>query len=73
MADKMREKNVIILCGLILIICGIFLWPTLYRYDKTEARLVKINRITGYTQVLEREKVVGDIIYVWYPNTITKR
>jgi hypothetical protein len=35
-----------------LIICGVLFWPTLYRYDKTQSKLVRINRITGYTEVL---------------------
>lgn len=59
MADKMREKNVIILCIIIcttLIICGILFWPTLYRYDKIkygESTLpVRLNRITGNTEIL---------------------
>jgi len=62
MADKMREKNVIILCGIIcttLIICGILFWPTLYHYDKTNfgdkqsgQYFTRVNRFTGYTEIL---------------------
>jgi hypothetical protein len=59
MADKMKEKNIIILCGIIctaLIICGILFWPTLYRYDKIKYGLrtlpIRVNRITGYTEIL---------------------
>ena len=51
----MREKNAIIIFALIcvtLIICGVLFWPTLYRYDKTQSKLVRINRVTGYTEVL---------------------
>jgi hypothetical protein len=51
----MREKSAIIICALIcatLIICAVLFWPTLYRYDKTQSKLVRINRITGYTEIL---------------------
>lgn len=51
----MREKNAIIICALIcatMVICGVLFWPTFYRYDKTQSKLVRINRITGYTEVL---------------------
>jgi hypothetical protein len=37
-----------------MVICGVLFWPTLYRYDKTQSKLVRINRITGYTEVLSR-------------------
>jgi len=54
--EKMREKNIIVICGIIcttLIICGILFWPTLYRYDKTTNQtIVRINRVTGYTEML---------------------
>jgi len=53
--EEMREKNTIIICAIVcatLIICGILFWPTLYRYDKTQSKLVRVNRITGYTEVL---------------------
>jgi hypothetical protein len=59
MAEKMRENHVIILCGIIcitLIICGALFWPTLYRFDKikyADYQLpIKLNRITGYTEIL---------------------
>lgn len=52
----MREKNAIIICALICatsIICGVLFWPTLYRYDKLGGKLpVRINRLTGYTEIL---------------------
>lgn len=51
----MKEKTIIILCSMLcvtLIVWGIFFWPTLYRYDKTEGKLVRINKITGYTEIL---------------------
>ena len=39
-----------------LIICGIFFWPTLYRYDSMKdgkkTRLVRIHRVTGSTEIL---------------------
>lgn len=65
----MREKNVIILCGIIcttLIICGILFWPTLYRYDKVkvgESTLpVRINRLTGYTETFFGKQWIGERI-----------
>ncbi|MBM4302353.1 MAG: hypothetical protein FJ121_12660 [Deltaproteobacteria bacterium] len=52
----MRDKNAIIICALIcatFIICGVLFWPTLYRYDKIGGKLpVRINRLTGYTEIL---------------------
>jgi hypothetical protein len=52
----MREKKAIIICAIIcttLIICGVLFWPTLYRYDKFVGKLpVRINRLTGYTEIL---------------------
>jgi hypothetical protein len=52
----MREKNAVIICALIcatLIICGVLFWPTLYRYDKIGGKSpVRINRLTGYTEIL---------------------
>ena len=59
----MREKDIIIICGIIcatLIISGILFWPTLYRYDKINfgdkrsgQYLARVNRLTGYTEVLD--------------------
>ena len=71
----MRDKNTIIICGIICIaltICGILFWPTLYRYDKTSFRgnrlgqyMVKINRITGYTEILYESG--------WKPKKVEKK
>ena len=53
----MKDKITLLLCLTVcftLIISGILFWPTLYRYDKTtrDMMIVRINRITGYTEVL---------------------
>jgi hypothetical protein len=52
----MRDKVKLLICAMFcttLIICGIIFWPTLYRYDKTtNHKIVRINRITGYTEIL---------------------
>jgi hypothetical protein len=60
MLDRLREKSKIIISAMIcvtLIILGILFWPTFYRYDKIEDKIegkmpVRINRITGYTEIL---------------------
>jgi hypothetical protein len=75
MADKWREKNTILMCGMIcttLIICGILFWPTLYRYDKTESKLVRINRITGDTHVLEKRGLGREVWYEWTPTIMAR-
>ncbi|MGA8570908.1 MAG: hypothetical protein ACLP7A_03460 [Desulfobaccales bacterium] len=74
MADKMREKNAIILCGIIcitLIICGVLFWPTPYRYDKTDfgdkgsgQYFIRVNRFTGYAETLYKsgwESMRGEV------------
>jgi hypothetical protein len=53
----MKQNNIIILASCItIIICGILLWSTIYLYEKTNIGknqlLVKINRFTGYTEIL---------------------
>ena len=35
-----------------VILCGILFWPTLYRYDKIKSTLVRVNRLTGDTEIL---------------------
>jgi len=51
----MNTKNLLIVCGTLLI-AGVLFWPTLYRYDKTSVQglsaPVRINRLTGYTEYL---------------------
>lgn len=54
----MQTKNLIIIC-ITLLIAGILFWPTLYRYDKVSVMrgrslLVRVNRLTGYTEFLGR-------------------
>lgn len=53
----MKDKTKLIMCAMVcftMIICGIIFWPTLYRYDKIKdaysSDIVKINRLTGYTE-----------------------
>ncbi len=52
----MKDKVKLLLCAMIcttLVVCGILFWPTFYRYDKIEGKLpVRVNRITGYTEIL---------------------
>ena len=55
----MKDKITLFICAMVcftLIISGILFWPTLYRYDKTKLDsnqyLVKVNRFTGYTEIL---------------------
>ncbi len=59
----MRDRNTIIICGIIcitLLIFGMLFWPTLYRYDKTAIGettvLIRGNRFTGYTEILNGVK-----------------
>jgi hypothetical protein len=51
MQDKYKLLIVTII-SIFLLLCGIFFWPTLYRYEKAGQRLVRINCITGYTEIL---------------------
>jgi hypothetical protein len=51
----MKDKVALLICAMVcvtLIICGILFWPTFYRYDKLGRLPVRINRITGYTEIL---------------------
>jgi hypothetical protein len=51
----MKGKSIVILCAMLcttLIAWGILFWPTLYRYDKSKGRPARINRVTGYTEIL---------------------
>lgn len=49
----MKTRNLLIVC-VTLLLAGVLFWPTLYRYDKIDFQglltLVRINRITGYTE-----------------------
>lgn len=49
----MNTKNLLIVC-VTLLIAGVLFWPTLYRYEKIDFQglqtLVRINRLTGYTE-----------------------
>lgn len=47
-------KNLgLIFGGVVVLLLGIFVWPTMYRYDKLNMKYpVRINRLTGATQVL---------------------
>jgi hypothetical protein len=49
----MNTKIIAIICVTVILI-GILFWPTLYRYEKItsqgETILVRINRLTGYTE-----------------------
>ena len=51
----MNAKNLLIIC-VTLLLAGVLFWPTLYRYDKINLQglptLVRINRLTGYTEHL---------------------
>ncbi len=51
----MNTKNLLIVC-VTLLLAGVLFWPTLYRYDKIDLQglptLVRINRLTGYTEHL---------------------
>lgn len=51
---KFRKKPIyIITIILVIILIGIFIYPTLYKYDKLEQKYpVKINRLTGEADVL---------------------
>jgi len=58
-----KDKFKLLICAMIcitLIICSILFWPTLYRYDKIESSLIKVNRLTGYTEIL------STIRHKWY-------
>ena len=67
----MKPLNLAIIC-IVLLIAGVLFWPTLYRYDKTtelmqvgdykeqETVLIKINRLTGYTEVFKKGKWVSE-------------
>ena len=49
----MNTKKLLIVCGTLLL-AGLLFWPTLYRYEKMDfqglSTLVRINRLTGYTE-----------------------
>jgi hypothetical protein len=49
----MNTKKLLIVCATLLLAGGLF-WPTLYRYEKMDfqglSTLVRINRLTGYTE-----------------------
>ncbi|UCB48887.1 MAG: hypothetical protein JSW56_17500 [Deltaproteobacteria bacterium] len=49
----MKTRNLLIVC-VTLLLAGVLFWPTLYRYDKIDfqglSTLVRINRLTGYTE-----------------------
>ena len=48
------KKTAIAAVGIIVALMAVFVWPTLYKYDKhgPEQRVIKINRITGDVSVL---------------------
>ncbi|GAA0382715.1 hypothetical protein [Paenibacillus motobuensis] len=49
----MKRIYLFSLCFVLIISFGIFIYPGLYKYDKfNQKTLVKINRITGNTQIL---------------------
>lgn len=55
----MKERDtklIIVFVSITVLVIGILFWPTLYRYDKFNQRFpVRINRLTGYTEVLTWE------------------
>jgi hypothetical protein len=59
----MNQKSITALC-ITVIICGVLFWPTLYRYDHImvggNTFPVRMNRITGYTQVYLADKWVSE-------------
>ena len=59
----MNIKTSIIFC-VTLLLAGVLFWPTLYRYEKMDfqglSTLVKINRLTGYTEYYMLGKWVAE-------------
>lgn len=52
----MKELYRYLFFGLLIVVFGFFVYPTLYKYDKLDQRYpVKINRITGDAHVLRGE------------------
>jgi hypothetical protein len=53
--SSVNTKNLLIVC-VTLLLAGVLFWPTLYRYNKIDVQglptLVRINRLTGYTEHL---------------------
>lgn len=50
-----KDKVKLLICAIVcitLIICGVLFWPTLYRYDKIKSTLIRVNRLTGDTDIL---------------------
>jgi hypothetical protein len=64
----MSSKKLLIVC-VTLLIAGVLFWPTLYRYEKIDfqglSTIVRINRLTGYTE----HYILGK----WVPQKVQKK